>query len=345
MTTLSFTHLHLSCQATTDVALQGHLAGNNLRNALANVMLHATCPETHRRERPTPAHAAACPACWLLAAEMDPGSVVRAYTIVPPRPPRAVVPAGQPFAFGLTLFGDGWQLLPYVVLAAAEMGRIGVGSGRREGRGRFALEAIDAVNPLTGATAALLRPGESLVRVVPLPVCADDAAAPAALLAEQLRRDGGALTLRFHSPLRLEEGGRLFKTPDFGVFFRRLLYRLDDLARQFGGAPRRDREEVAALHRLADAVRLVECDTHWHELWSYSGRKGADTPLSGLVGRATYVARDWTPLLPWLILGQGAQVGKSAAKGNGVYSVEPSSNGSSYWSWLTGRVVAPDAEE
>lgn len=95
MTLLSFTHLHLAARATTDVLLDGHHAGNNLRNALANVMLHDTCPETHRRAKPTPEHAAVCPACWLLASETDPGSVVRAYTVIPPRPPASASSPGS----------------------------------------------------------------------------------------------------------------------------------------------------------------------------------------------------------------------------------------------------------
>lgn len=333
---ISFTHLHLSAHATTDLLLDHELAGNNLRNALANVMLHATCPETHRREKPTPEHAAVCPACWLLAAETDPGSVVRAYTLTPPLPAREGVRAGESFSFGLTLFGDGFQFLPYIILAAAEMGRVGVGRGRRDGLGRFELAAIDAVNPLTGEQARLLAPGDSLVRLPPASVAVSlaDAAPAAARLAEQLRRDNGVLALRFLTPLRLEEGDQLIKSPDFGVFFQRLLLRYDDLSRQFGGAERRDRAEVAALHRAADRVRLVESRVRWRELWSYSGRKGRDTPLSGLVGWAVYRADPdvWTPLLPWLILGQGTQAGKSAVKGNGVYEIAGAAAG--YWSWL-----------
>jgi len=45
MTPLSLSHLHLLARATTDVFLDGHMAGNNLGNALANVIRHSTCPE------------------------------------------------------------------------------------------------------------------------------------------------------------------------------------------------------------------------------------------------------------------------------------------------------------
>ena len=121
--------------------------------------------------------------------------------------------------------------------------------------------------------------------------------------------------------------------PDFAVFFRRLLYRLDELNRQFAGQERRDPAEIAHLHALADRVRLVDAQTRWHELWAYSGRKGEKTPLSGLTGTAVYRADDWTDLLPWLVWGQAAQCGKSAVKGNGVYELS-GGNWPLYWDWL-----------
>ena len=330
MTNLTLTHLRFDAVAHTHVNLQGHLAGNNLRNAVANVIRYATCPETHRREAPTAEHAAICPACWLLAAEVDPGNVVRAYAVVPPLPARTVVEPGESFSFGLTLFGDGFHFLPYFVLAVAEVGRVGVGPGR----GNFAVTEIWAADPLQGWRQQVLAAGESLVRVPDLAVrwAAVPELTPALL--DQINQQDNALTIRFLTPLRLEEKKRLFKVPDFSVFFRRLLLRIDNLGRQFAGQPGRDRDEVAYLHHLADQVRLVESETRWHELWSWSGRKGRKTPLSGLVGTATYWAEDWEPLLPWLVWGQATQVGKSAVKGNGVYELHVVGMGGSYWEWL-----------
>ena len=72
---------------------------------------------------------------------------------------------------------------------------------------------------------------------------------------------------------------------------------------------------------MAAQVRLVNNNTHWIDLWSWSGRKRDKTPIGGLVGTATYQTAEWQPLLPWLILGQGTRVGKSAVKGAGVYSI------------------------
>jgi hypothetical protein len=323
---LTITHLRFDLIARDPVRLNRHMAGDYLRNGLASVMLRATCSETHRTSKPAPEHAAVCPACWLLAAEVDPGSVVRAYSLAPPLPPRDLVESGEPFAFVLTLFGDGFQFLPYFVLAIAELGRLGVGVGR----GKFDLRQITAVNPLRSLCEIVKQPDDPLVKVPTLHVAWPDVVAAADQLEQRL--SDGELRLRFHTPTRLIENGRKLplKSPDFGVFFQRLLYRLDDLGRQFAGQERRPSDEVAALHQLANQVRLVESQTRWIELWNWSGRKQSKTPIGGFVGAAHYTARSWTELLPWLVWGQAAQVGKMSIKGNGVYSVE-AAGWTNYW--------------
>ncbi len=325
--TLTFTHLRFTLLAHTQVNLGGHLAGNNLHNALANVVRFATCPETHRREKPTPEHAAACPACYLFSAELDPGTVVRGYTVTPPIPTRDCIQPGDTFNMGITLLGEGLEFLPYFVLAMNEVGRVGVGPGR----GKFSLHSIVALNPLTQEIESVLTPDDNLVRVPRLIVTWDDVTRKVAEIAAALRTHNNQLTVRFLTPLRLHEQDNLFRIPDFSVFFRRLLFRTDELGRQLAGQERRGREDLAHLNTLADQVRLVSSQTKWHELWSWSGRKQDQTPLGGLVGTATYWTAEWQELLPWLLLGQGVQAGKYASKGHGVFELL-SPDQPPYWS-------------
>lgn len=333
MTNLQITHLRFDCVATTPVKLGGHYAGNNLRNGLANVMRRATCSRAGQSTPPDDAHAATCPACWLLNANLDPGTVVRAYALIPPIPPKFTVQPGETFSFGLTLFGEGFRYLPYFVLAISEMGQgEGVGPGRREGNGRFQLQTITAIDPLQGEAKQLLQPGETVVQVPTLHVTHSSVHRISQLHLAHLASN--ELTLQFLSPLRLEEKRRPYKTPDFAVLFQRTLYRLDELSRQFAGSERRDPAEVATLHALAEKVRLVETKTRWHELWSNSSRKGRKTPLSGFTGTAVYRVDNWEPLLPWLIWGQAIQTGKSTVKGNGVYQLA-GGDWPAYWDWMS----------
>ncbi len=337
MINLQITHLRFDCIADTPINLGGHYAGNNLRNGLANVMRRAICPETERRGTPTPEHVASCPACWLLSAQLDPGTVFRAYAIAPPQPPRHQLEAGAMFRFGLSLFGSGLDFLPYFVLALTELGRSeGIGKGRREANGRFHIHTISAIDPLRDKSQTLLAPGDQFVHLPTLHVNWTAVSHISQHHLQQLQPDN-RLAIHFHTPLRLREQGNTFKMPDFGVLFKRLLFRIDQLDQQFANGTKRDPEELHTLLQVADSVRLVESQTRWHELKSYSGRQKRKVHLGGLMGTAVYHSSDWSPLLPWLIFGQGTQVGNGVVKGNGLFSVInqlPVGNSPNYGNWV-----------
>ena len=332
---LTTTHLRFVCEALTPLRLEieTYRAGQNLRGALGAVMLRAYCAGNAN----DPAHAATCPVHWLLAANEKPGQERRGYTLVPPIPRRNDSPGagdvppgrlyepGERFEFGITLFGDALKFLPYFVLAVPEMGRAGVGVGR----GKFALKSVWAENPFTRERECLLAEGDNLVHT---PTLTLTHAEVERIANDKWRIEDDAsetenrelkIAVRFVTPTRLIEEGDLAKAPAFEVLFARLLKRVDDLAEEYSGGNGRPREEIVALEQLAARVRLVEAQTRWVEVWSGSQRRGARSPLSGIVGRAVYAAERevWRALLPWLLWGQLVQVGKSAVKGNGMIQV------------------------
>ncbi len=321
----SVIHLRFDCVARTPIVLGREKAGHRLRGALGQVLLRAYCPEQRRNPIPTPEHAALCPACWLLAHETTPGAVRRVYSLVPPLPLPEVILPEQRFAFTLTLYGEaGLRFLPYFVLAVMEMGRRGVG---QVPRGTFDLHGIWSCNPLAGTPnerhRRLLAADRHTLLAAPLPV---DFPTPATIAPPA----DGRLTLEFLTPTRLIHQKRVTRRPDFGVFFRRLLQRLDQLDRQLSGAPRRPLDELHRLHALADRVRLLDDQTTWRDFSGWSNRRQSSTPLGGFVGRATYQADDWGPLLPLLAFGQALQVGKDVVKGHGVFQMR--GNGRpAYW--------------
>lgn len=322
MTNFVITHLHFEAVADDPIVLRRHWAGNYLRGALGQILLRTTCPEySYRTSSPPPEHTATCPACWLLTHRLDPGHARRAYSLVPPLPPVERLEPGQRFSFTLTLYGDGWQFLPYFVLAVSQMGYEGVGVGR----GRFTLRSITARNPLRQREEVILAPGDDLVKAPELAVSWADALGPLPALPNNV------LTLHFLSPTRLIDEQHLAKEADFAPFFRRLLRRLDDLRVQLAGELARDRAQVAALHQAADAVLKVDAATRWIELIPRSGRDGREKPLSGFVGWVAYQAADWEPLWPYIRFGQALQVGKNVTKGNGVYQIAPLAGTLPYW--------------
>ncbi|GAB4581209.1 MAG: hypothetical protein Fur0022_39560 [Anaerolineales bacterium] len=267
------------------------------------------------------AHTATCPVCWLVRANETPGQERRGYSVIPPLNMPEVLEAGQAFTFWITLFGEAREFLPYFALAVPEAGRWGVGYGWP--RGRFSLREVWA-ETLIGDDWQVLAEGENVFYPPEHPVGHEEVLALAERLSAQLEGRRAQVKVTFLTPLRLVEGTKLVKSPDFGVFFARLLERVDSLAGQFSGGEARPQDERERLWAAANRVRLVESATRWVEVASGSARSGRKTWISGLVGTAVYSAaiEDWEVLFPWLVWGQLTQVGKDTPKGNGVFVVE-----------------------
>lgn len=317
---LTTTHLRFVCRATTPLRLEADLfrAGSNLRGALGQVMTRTYCAGDRR----DPRHAVACPVCWLLAANQKPGQERRGYALVPPLPTARAdcLNVNENFEFGLTLFGSALQFLPYFILAIPEMGRLGVGPGR----GKFELQRVWALNPLTGESEPLL--GENS-RMVHTPTLALDHARVTTYAQRLGENHHGSprdeITIDFLTPMRLIEQDHTLKVPEFAPLFARLLKRLDEVSEQFAGGTRRGTDELQILRECAARVELRSVNTRWVEVRSGSTRTGQPTWLSGFVGHAAFAAAPavWTALLPWLVWGELVQVGKDTVKGNGVMRI------------------------
>lgn len=297
--------------------------GSALRGALVGALRSHHCPawqgSAHDAE-----HRRLCPVCRLLAwehSDAESGDVRRPYTLTPPTDTHATYAPAEQFSFGLTLFGAAQPLMSYLVLAVAAMGRHGVGRpAPSEGRGRFRIETIHAVNPLTHDEIELFRDGDRTVRQTTLAVTQEHVAASAAQLLSQLECNNGRLTVRFWTPMRLTQGQRLAKSPDFFPLAKAIVLRVLDICVQ-QGSQRPDVVLRRDIYPHANQVQLVEDGSQWWDVGGHSARLGRVQPLGGLVGYAVYRAENWQALLPWLIWGQLMQAGKNTVKGCGVYSL------------------------
>jgi hypothetical protein len=228
---------------------------------------------------------------------------------------------GERFEFGLTLYAQALQLFPYVVLAVGEFERGGIGRRTRQADGRWwrgtlALREVWAENPLAEERQPVMRAGDTMVQVPDVPIT------HAQVREVQIPTPQSRVSVRFLTPTRIIERGHLLK-PDrfrFQPLFQRLMERLEALSRDFSDTPLRF-EDPRGLIEAAGRVRVVENHLVWEELRSYSTRRRAASPTSGLMGRVVLEADDWSPFWPWLVWGQFTHVGKDAVKGNGWYRV------------------------
>jgi hypothetical protein len=361
MTNLTAHHLRFTITAETPIELNEH-QGSALRGMLFNALRGPRnnpalgfCTQRHLNACAECALVAACPVASLVAT-MNPNAergrdVPRPYAIVPPQQSRAHYEPGEQLSFGLTLFGQALNLFPYVVMALHQAGPGGLGkriprpeANGRYLRGSFALQSAKAINLLTGEVQDILQPNSTMVQRPELPVMHSQVIELSQTLLnpegrssanghshhttyQRLKQaDSGDLTLHFKTPTRIVSQKKLLKEPSFTPIFHRLLDRLLALSREFGDKPPSNGDEFPdknSLLALADQVKLVDNQTKWQEVWSYSGRQQKNTPTSGLVGQATYHAsgETWAILLPYLLWGSVIHIGKNAVKGDGIVSV------------------------
>jgi len=317
--TLTTHHLIFTAEAVTPLALEAQ-SGAALRGAISNALWDRFCAN---KAAPTCAGCPlvqVCPVAALVApmrAEDEKGGDQRPrpYVIEPPQDgPRTYAP-GEQFTFGLGMFGSAADLFPYVVMAAQVFEQHGLGRRLpelRHQRGRLHLRRIAAHNPLDGSRQVLYAAGQPAVQTPGLPI---DAAAVQAFAAT-LPPD--QLTLHFRTPLRLVEQGALLRQIALRPLLQRLMRRLDDLSRAYGTGPLEI--DFRGLLEVAEAVRVIDDQTHWVDLLSYSSRRHRHTPIGGLVGHAT-VAGDLAPLRELLVWGSLIHVGKNAVKGDGWYGL------------------------
>jgi hypothetical protein len=325
--------LHISTTVETPIRLNEH-KGSAIRGALYHALRGSADPHAAwsgfcaNKAAPTcqacPINAV-CPVMRLVATLDEDGQrghqAPRPYIINPPLDQGQTCSApGEPFMFDLLLVGDAANLFPYVVLALDRLAHEGLGVGGRGSdggwrRGTARVTRIDAVNPLTGESAPILRPNSRTVHVPTLPVTQADV-----LQVAERFPPAGDLTIHFITPLRLVDREQLVKTPYFRPLFQRMIERIKDLCEDFGGGPAPF--DIRQLRDLAEETALVENHTCWLELEGYSTRLNRPQVIGGLVGRAIYRAADWRPFLPWLIWGTVLHAGKNAVKGDGWFGIE-----------------------
>lgn len=311
-------HLEFTARAVTPLALDGQ-TGTAIRGALVGALWGQFCTN---KAAPTCAGCSlvsVCPVAALVAPMREDASQggdqrPRPYVVQPPIGAERYA-AGETFSFGLTLIGSAVPLFPYLVMAAQGIEASGLGRRLAENdgrRGALRLARITARNPLTGERQVLYERDRPQVQAPGLPVTAADIAAYAAALPAH------RLTLRFLTPLRLIDNGRLVQRFDPRAFTMRLTRRLNDLIAAYGDGPLIDHVPLIELSRR---VQVVADQTRWVDIVSFSSRTRQRTPIGGLVGSVT-LAGDLVNLRALFVWGSLVHVGRNAVKGDGWYVLE-----------------------
>ncbi len=318
---LTIHHLVFTVHVQTPVQLEQQ-SGSAIRGALFGMLWGRFCTN-----KDVPACAdcplvRACPVAALVAPLREEGQkgskqTTRPYVVRPPDDNVLVYERGDTLYFGLGLFGSAAALFPYVVMAAHEMEHCGLGKKLASNdwrRGKIKVTELASVNPLRHERHMLFAAGQPRIDSPGKPITASDVAAFATTLPTD------RITLHFKTPVRLVDQQRLVRQIAFRPLIQRLMRRLDELCMAYSTS--KLEIDFRGLLEQAEAITVVDDQTHWVDASSHSSRKQRVTPIGGLVGQVTF-AGDLTHLRELLVWGSLIHVGRNAVKGDGWYEFVP----------------------
>lgn len=254
------------------------------------------------------------------------------FVLEPPLEAQRVYAPGESLVLHLVLIGRAIEWLPYFVFTFEELGRVGVGSGRRRYRLAevLSLKSTSVTTVFSGNTRRFLGPGQRGTF--------EELWQPDPLLQ--------AVTVEFLTYARVLSKGRLGASLDFPLLFGALLRRSALLmyAHCGGGTVRlpversidaeailryfydRTNQEPGArsvireAFGVAEQVIVADHRLQWQDWERYSGRQDAHMKLGGMMGTVSY-AGPVGAFLPYLHLGEYIHVGKNTAFGLGQMAV------------------------
>jgi len=320
--------LKITAEAVTPLSLDPY-CGSAIRGAFFHAIWQRFC--THR-EAPTCSDCSlvsVCPVASLVAPLRDEAirgrDIPRPYIITPPYNPRGRYGQGETFSFSITLIGDAAKLYPYVMRSLLEMERSTLGHPLpelKQQRGKFRIQSIHAYHPFTEEKQLLWQKGDNQPDKLWLSITANDVIKRA----EQL--SNYHVNIHFLSPTRLVAEEHILKRPDFRILILRLAQRLEQVYHEYGSnaqaevaIPLFGQEWYLAIKDQAKDVYLVQDETQWVDIRSYSQRQKRQMPIGGFVGRASF-AGNINPFRELLVWGEVLRVGKNVVKGDGAYCIE-----------------------
>lgn len=305
------------CRFTSPATLPEY-KGSMLRGAFGHALKRVTCA-LRRKECSDCLLAATCvyslvfetaksgddhPAKERIAALPHP------YVLQPPLTNQHHFQPGEPFDFGLLLFGRANDFLPHIIYAFEQMGATGLRPDARTGPAQFSMESVRAHDAIVYDGAR-----KTLDRTLPLQNL---------LLGEPPSEPVSTLTVRLLTPLRVKQANDLQDTLPFHLLIRAALRRISTLENAHGqGEPPLD---YPGLVKRASQITVARSDCRWQEIPRYSNRQQTAMQIGGILGSIDY-AGDLTEFLPLLRYCGQTHLGKQTTFGLGQMEVDRMARG------------------
>ena len=230
-------------------------------------------------------------------------SLPHPYVIEPPLTPQTDFSPGDLFDFGLILFGEFNDYLPYFIYAFEEMCKSGLGGRRQPVILNLDRVTAKGTDIYSGAKRELL-PGDFTDNI---------------FLKAAPERPVGELKVFLRTPVRLKFDNRLSDDIPFHILIRAALRRVSSLFETYSdGEPLLD---YKGLVKAAEGVRTAEKELKWVDIKRYSNRQEQEMLIGGVAGKILYQG-DIGPFLPVLELAALLHIGKQTSFGLGKMDLE-----------------------
>ncbi|MDF2922149.1 MAG: hypothetical protein K0R57_1063 [Paenibacillaceae bacterium] len=198
----------------------------------------------------------------------------------------------------VVLFGKAIHYAPLFVSTFQEMGRQGIGKGKRS----YKLIQVENITASPNLKRTVYSAGGEMMAHQPMVMSEADWMSPE----ERVDR----VNLFFETPLRLKTAGSYTDQPEFSVIFRSVLRRVTSILKFHHGMPT-EAYDYKGLVERAQQVKLIRHSTKWVDYDRYSSRQDEHMRLGGIMGWAQYEG-EMTEFLPWLRAAEQVHIGKNA---------------------------------
>jgi len=309
----------LTLQAQEPIPLPEFL-GSTLHGGFGQALKQVGCFVPNARACPPCQHPAQCPYNQLFDFKNLPGlEIPKRYADSPPKLFVIELPAAHPpqlrrgerLKFRLLLFGPAIELRIFPIVAMRVWGDT-MGLGYK--RGRFELERIVAVNPLSGEEQQVYSSTDQMVQQNDVPLTIDEICRWC-----ENWPTNNLMKLTFVTPTRLPGRGYTPDELDLKIVIKATLERLSILAL----LSRLPEAEIDFFTPLAEAgkIAVLSRAVTWQDLSRFSKRQDRRMSMGGFLGHLI-LQGDFAPLKPYLKIAELLHVGKNSTFGLGQVRFE-----------------------
>lgn len=202
--------------------------------------------------------------------------------------------------FNFILFGKSIKFFPYFLFSFLELGKIGLGKFRQ----KFWIDEVYQIYP---SFKNIFKYGNETIAKVEEKYF------------EPEFREGRKIKIKFITPTKIKNEGKLVEVPDFYVLLKAILRRISQIL--YFWCDYKEKYDFSEILKEAEKVKIEKCKLKWVDYKRYSTRQNVEMKIGGIVGEVEYKG-EVEKFYPIIKAGSYIHIGKNTSFGLGKYICE-----------------------